>query len=485
MNFNPKIKLTLFTSMIISILVADILAQTENKLPSSENALKIIKMYESEYKFKKADVKVAYEYKKKEVSFSYKMLAKNNGERTLLKFDSPKSIKGQAMLKSGFSYVWKLEGKEPFELTAKQLLARAWKSLLFYRELPLSFDFRDAEIAKIDFLDKTKTKYQIELKCSDKYINGFEKAVLTFNASDNVLEGMEQFWSKSSDNAREFKFAYEKVGERRALKKLEVSYPEYNLKSTVSITNIEFPEKINDKALDLPGAAGYLTSNEIIDKLEKMEDFKAMKSTGKQVIYKTSGTTRTLEFESWSVNNGEKQLMKYLKPADISGDKILMLNDGDDIFVYFHLTGRIKNIATSMRNSSVMNSDFSYQDMAGGDYREKYTFRLLKKEELDSKMCYRMEAKPTSKGPSYEKVLYWIDIKNFRIYKADYYAKNKPKPIKRLLIEDYKIVKKHHVPMKITMENLETGSKTIMETTSVDYPDSLPDSLFSKKELKR
>ncbi len=235
----------------------------------------------------------------------------------------------------------------------------------------------------------------------------------------------------------------------------------------------------------MPGAAGYLTSNEIIDELEKMEDFKAMKSTGKQIIYKSSGTTRTLEYESWAVNKSEKQLMKYLKPADISGDKILMLNDGDDIFVYFHLTGRVKNIATSMRNSSVMNSDFSYQDMAGGDYREKYTFRIVKKEKFNGKMCYLMEAIPTSKGPSYKKVLYWVDISNFRTYKADYYAKNKPKPIKRLLIEEYKIVKGHHVPMKITMENLETGSKTKMETTSVDYPDSLPDSLFSKKELKR
>ena len=481
---NKLFLLIVIALSLLAFLSGYLLADEKVNLPTKEDATKLIKQYESEFKFKKSQVKATYEYKNDEVSFEYDLIAKDNGKRTLITLKSPKTVAGQCMLKDGFSYVWKQNDKDPIDMTDKQLFTAAWKSLLFYKELPLTFDFRDVGIGVIKFVNDEKSEFSIELTCKDKYVNGFEKAVLTYRTQDNVLLSMDHFWDATSDKARKFKFDYGKVGERRVLEKLEISYPAYNMSSTVTVSNIEFPEKIDKKELDLPGAAGYLTASEIVEKMDSMEKYKAMTSTGKQVIYKSSGDTRTLEYKSWAVNDGEKQLMKYLQPADINGDKILMLNDGDDIFVYFHLTGRIKNIATSMRNSSVMSSDFSYQDMAGGDYKEKFTFRILKKEELDKKMCYVMEAKPTSKGPSYEKILYWVDIENFRTYQADYYEKNKPNPIKRLFLTDYKIIKEHNVPMKITMKNLETGSKTEMETTEVDYPESLPDSLFSKKELK-
>ena len=57
MKNNVKIMLSIFFSVFVVFFSADMLAQSERKLPSTKDARKFIKMFESEYKIKKADVK--------------------------------------------------------------------------------------------------------------------------------------------------------------------------------------------------------------------------------------------------------------------------------------------------------------------------------------------------------------------------------------------------------------------------------------------
>ncbi len=461
-------------------------AQQGKKLPDAKQIAKFLKNLDDDYRFKSASVKVSYKYKNRYVSFNYNLTAKNNNERILILLTSPKVIAGTAILNVGTSFVWKNPNKKPFELSQDQLIQVAWKSLLFNRDLTLNFDYPDVKVKEIKFPDKAQTQIQAMLKAGNKKLTGFEKAFVYFDAKTKKLKAMSQFWNaKSRTPTRVFKFEYIKLENKTTLKSIKIKHPASGRTTLIEFSKIAFPNKIEAKKLDLPGAAGYLSAAEIVKRLDKLEEFDAMKAKGKQIIYTSSGTKRTLEYQSWAVNRSEKQLMKYIAPADVAGDKILMLNDGDDIFVYFHRTGRVRHLATHMRKQSVMSSDFSYQDIGGGRYQEKYTFRLLRKEKYDSHECYVLSAKPTSKGPSYDKVIFWVDVENFRTYKMDFYADDKPKPVKRLIIGIWKIIDKHQTPMKMTMTNLETRSHTVMEMTNVEYLKSLPASLFSEKELKR
>jgi len=52
-------------------------------------------------------------------------------------------------------------------------------------------------------------------------------------------------------------------------------------------------------------------------------------------IITTSGDERTFLYETYSKNQGEKSLMKYLEPTRVKGQTILMLNDADDIWTFF------------------------------------------------------------------------------------------------------------------------------------------------------
>ena len=73
------------------------------------------------------------------------------------------------------------------------------------------------------------------------------------------------------------------------------------------------------------------TIDEILDKVKENENVKSTVSTGRQVITTSNGKQRTLEMISYSKDYGTSQLSIYTAPARVAGDKILMLNDGDDI----------------------------------------------------------------------------------------------------------------------------------------------------------
>ena len=60
----------------------------------------------------------------------------------------------------------------------------------------------------------------------------------------------------------------------------------------------------------------------------------------------TSGKKRTFIFEAWSRDKGEKSLIRYLEPRRAKGQATLMLNNADDIWMYFPRTQRVRKLAT-------------------------------------------------------------------------------------------------------------------------------------------
>ncbi|MCD4819974.1 MAG: outer membrane lipoprotein-sorting protein [Candidatus Cloacimonetes bacterium] len=229
--------------------------------------------------------------------------------------------------------------------------------------------------------------------------------------------------------------------------------------------------------------AEELSVDEIVKKIDKAEQVESSFSKGKQIIITSSGKKRTLEMESYSKDKNDKQLMIYTAPVRVKGDKILMLNDGDDIWFYTPKTDRVRHLASHAKKKKVQGSDFSYEDMSGGNIKEDYNYELLRIEEIADRECYKLELSPKPSGPHYSKLILWADTERFITLRIDYFEDDEL--LKRLTMSDIQKINDRWVALKMVMKNLLEGGETVMEMTEMQFDIEIEDNVFTTNNLKK
>lgn len=229
--------------------------------------------------------------------------------------------------------------------------------------------------------------------------------------------------------------------------------------------------------------AQELTPEEIIRRIDDTERVVSSEGMMKQTITTSGGKKRTLEMKAYSRDRNDKQLMIYTGPKRVKGDKILMLNNGDDIWFYTPKTDRVRHLASHARRQKVQGSDFAYEDMSGGTFEEDYTCILLGEEEIDGTGCYKFELVPTENGPHYSRLVLWADKGKFHSIRIDYYEDDEL--LKRLKLYDIQMIDGHWYAMRLVMTNLQEGGETVMETVDIKFDLDLDDAIFTTNYLKR
>ena len=196
-----------------------------------------------------------------------------------------------------------------------------------------------------------------------------------------------------------------------------------------------------------------LTPEGIILKIDETEHVASSEGVFRQTIVTSGGKERTLGMKAYSKNRNEKQLMIYTEPARVKGDKILMLNEGDDIWFYTPRTDRVRHLASHAKRQKVQGSDFAYEDMAGGNIEEDYTYTLLGQEKVEGTKCHKFELIPTESGPHYSKMILWADREKFLTRQIDYYEEDEL--LKRLKTYDVQRIDGHWYAMKMVMTDLQ------------------------------
>ena len=229
--------------------------------------------------------------------------------------------------------------------------------------------------------------------------------------------------------------------------------------------------------------AAELSVDEIVKKIDQAEQVESSISKVKQIIITSSGKKRTLEMESFSKDKNDKQLMIYTAPVRVKGDKILMLNDGDDIWFYTPKTDRVRHLASHAKKRKVQGSDFSYEDMSGGNLAEDYNCKLLGTEKIADRECYKLELSPKPSGPHYSKLILWADTERFITMRIDYYEDDELS--KRLTMSDVHNIDDRWVALKMVMKNLLEGGETVMEITEIEFDIEIKDNIFTTNNLKK
>jgi len=161
----------------------------------------------------------------------------------------------------------------------------------------------------------------------------------------------------------------------------------------------------------------------------------------RQTITTSGGSLRTFTVRSWSAENGDVSLMAYDEPARVAGDKILLLDGGDNIWYYMRRRDVTRHFAGHTRNQSAMGSDFSYEDLVAGDF--------------DDNLSRRIE-----------------------YFEEDEHTKT-------LFLTEFQVVDNRKTPFKMDMVNHREGSRTLMETVEITFTDEPDPSLFTRAALTR
>ncbi len=231
-----------------------------------------------------------------------------------------------------------------------------------------------------------------------------------------------------------------------------------------------------------------LTSQEIIQKVNELFNPETSYGKMKMTIVTSSGQKRTFISESWSKNKGEKNLVRYLEPRRVKGQAVLMLNNADDIWMYFPRTQRVRKLATHAKKQKMQGSDFSYEDMGSGDaFIEDYSPKRLKDEKIEGHDCYKLELMRKSESNiSYSLLIMWVVKENFYPIVIDYYDEDDPDLwLKRLVQSDIQIIEDIPTAMKMVMHNKQDNTQTEMELLEVKYHVKLDDSMFTERALKK
>lgn len=231
-----------------------------------------------------------------------------------------------------------------------------------------------------------------------------------------------------------------------------------------------------------------LTGEDIIAKVNELMNVDSSYAKSKMTIITSSGNERTFVYESWSKNKGEKNLVRYLEPRRVKDQATLMLNNADDIWMFFPRTQRVRKLASHAKKQKMEGSDFSYEDMGSGDaFIKEYVSSRLKDEKMEGEDCYKLELirKPDS-DLSYSRLIIWVTKNNFYPLVIDYFDENDSGLLlKRMISGDIEEIDGIPTAKTILMQNKTDNTETRMEMLEIKYNVDLDDSLFTERNLKK
>ena len=228
------------------------------------------------------------------------------------------------------------------------------------------------------------------------------------------------------------------------------------------------------------------TADEIIARADEKFTGDRIWSYSTMTIIRGGKTLPVQEMESFSRDTGGDymSLSVYREPARMKGTAYLMI--GDDLWVRFSSTGRIRKLSSSAKKNAAGGSDFSYADMGEGSegIGKKYDLELAGTEEVEGEECFAVEMIPKRGEDSpYERVIAYVSKSTDRYLKMIYYEAGAP--IKQMTLTDYRTVGDREYPFYIEMKSLTKDSVTIMETSDMEFGSSrVQDRFFSAAYLQ-
>ena len=198
------------------------------------------------------------------------------------------------------------------------------------------------------------------------------------------------------------------------------------------------------------------------------------------------GKTRSSSLHSIIKDDGTKQMIWFLEPADDKGISFLKIehDDRDDeMRMWLPAFKKIRRISAKKRSDSFMGSDMSYEDMSSRQLDE-FKFILIGQEVYDSIACHLLESIPREHmRTEYSRHITWVDSTLLIPIKEESFDKSG-----QLLKEkyfSYTIIKEYQILTKVHVVNIQKNHSTTLNFENIEMNTGVKDNLFHERNLKR
>lgn len=181
-----------------------------------------------------------------------------------------------------------------------------------------------------------------------------------------------------------------------------------------------------------------------------------------------------------------RSLLRFTAPADIEGTAFLAIeNDQGETeqFLYLPALKRTRRIVAGQKGRSFVNTDFTYEDMERRDVDDS-KHEVVGQEEVGGVACLILETRPKPEAESqYTMIRSWVARDLLLPLRADFFKKG-PDPVKRYTVMQLENIQDIWTETQVTMEDLESGHRTVLTTRDVKYNTGVQDSAFSIQALE-
>lgn len=232
--------------------------------------------------------------------------------------------------------------------------------------------------------------------------------------------------------------------------------------------------------------AGKLTAKQIMVKVDNRKEPQDVTADMTMVLVNKKGYKRTRKVRT--VRQGkEKQIMWFLKPADVRGTAFLRIEkegDFDDMRLYLPAFKKLRRISSSAKGDNFMGSDITYEDMTSRELNE-YTYKLLGDSTFESKKCYIVKSAPVNKSYSeYGHIVSWVWKDEWIIVYEKMYDKQ-DKLLKIKTLSNFETIKSYKVFHMLKVENVKKAHSTILKMENIELDTGIEPEIFHERNLKR
>ncbi len=233
------------------------------------------------------------------------------------------------------------------------------------------------------------------------------------------------------------------------------------------------------------------TGRDIMLKAENRPEAKTSQTELTMTIINKRGKERVRKLKSYTMEVGkdEKTLMFFEYPGDVKGTGFLTWNydkigKDDDKWLYLPAMKKTRRISgSSAKKDYFMGTDFTYDDMGDRNIDED-THKLLGEETVNGHKCWKIESTSKDKRDIFSKKIIWLRQDILIPEKVDFYDRM-GKLHRQMVFDKVAQNKEYWVIMKMTMTNVQTKHKTIIEFNNMELDVPMDESKFTVQTLEK
>jgi outer membrane lipoprotein-sorting protein len=179
------------------------------------------------------------------------------------------------------------------------------------------------------------------------------------------------------------------------------------------------------------------------------------------------------------LSKGNNQTLVQTTAPVVDRNQILLMRDRDLWAFLPNLSQPIRLPLSQRLTGQVANGDLARANFAG-DYEPK----LLRKEKIEGETYQVLQLDAVDNWVTYRRVLYWVNDKNYRPHKSEFYALS-GRLLKTALYQEFQNLGGETRPTRLVVEDaLRRGNRSVLEYSNMVERD-LPDKIFTKDYLKK